>query len=89
MLAFGSDRMLYIGLGDGGRKINRTAPQDPKQLHGKMLRLDVLGDRFFAPPRTVGFGLDETQTLAGRRYALAWGHAGPRESILGRAQLRP
>jgi glucose/arabinose dehydrogenase len=43
-LEFGPDGMLYIGLGDGGGSGdpgNRS--QDPAQLLGKMLRLDVSG----------------------------------------------
>jgi glucose/arabinose dehydrogenase len=41
-LAFGPDGYLYIGLGDGGggNDTFRTA-QDPNQLVGKMLRIDV------------------------------------------------
>jgi hypothetical protein len=41
-LAFGPDGYLYIGLGDGGGSgdpDNRS--QDPGQLYGKMLRIDV------------------------------------------------
>ena len=41
MLAFGPDRMLWIGLGDGGYG-SANAAQDPARLLGKMLRLDVL-----------------------------------------------
>lgn len=42
-LAFGPDGMLYVGTGDGGGTCNDNqsgAPQDPKKLFGKILRLD-------------------------------------------------
>ena len=37
-MAFGPDGYLYIGMGDGGEK---TRSQDPGNLLGKMLRIDV------------------------------------------------
>jgi glucose/arabinose dehydrogenase len=40
---FGPDGMLYLGMGDGGGECNGAnpgAPQDPKVLYGKILRLD-------------------------------------------------
>ncbi|MCP3140867.1 PQQ-dependent sugar dehydrogenase [Pyxidicoccus xibeiensis] len=50
-LAFGPDGYLYIGFGDGGGRLdeNRTA-QNPDQLLGKLLRLDVDGARPYAIP---------------------------------------
>jgi len=50
-MAFGSDGMLYVGLGDGGGAgdpDNRA--QDDQQLFGKMLRLDVSGPGGYAVP---------------------------------------
>jgi glucose/arabinose dehydrogenase len=37
-IAFGPDRFLYVGLGDGGAG---ESAQDPRSLLGKMLRIDV------------------------------------------------
>jgi hypothetical protein len=48
-LAFGPDGMLYVGTGDGGGSCDSNdVAQDPGQLLGKMLRLDV-----HAPPRFI------------------------------------
>jgi glucose/arabinose dehydrogenase len=46
MIAFGSDRYLYLGLGDtltgdGTSSLPSSPAQDSASLHGKMLRLDV------------------------------------------------
>jgi glucose/arabinose dehydrogenase len=43
---FGPDGMLYIGTGDGGGSCNdntgfQGSPQDTKNIHGKILRLDL------------------------------------------------
>ncbi len=48
---FGHDGYLYIGTGDGGggNDPERNA-QDPNDLQGKMLRIDVNGDDFGADP---------------------------------------
>jgi glucose/arabinose dehydrogenase len=53
LVAFGPDGMLYVGMGDGGGggDPNETG-QDPLQLLGKMLRLDVDG----AAPYTIPAG---------------------------------
>ncbi|NMO17509.1 hypothetical protein HPC49_27295 [Pyxidicoccus fallax] len=50
-LAFGPDGYLYIGFGDGGGREDpsRTA-QDPRQLFGKLLRIDVDGAKPYATP---------------------------------------
>ena len=50
-LSFGPDGYLYIGFGDGGGRVDpsRTS-QDPEQLLGKLLRLDVDGARPYAIP---------------------------------------
>ncbi len=49
-LVFGPDRHLYVGIGDGswGDPFHRA--QDPNELFGKILRLDVLGARPYASP---------------------------------------
>jgi len=56
-LVFGPDRHLYVGIGDGswGDPLHRS--QDPNELFGKVLRLDVLGARPYAsPPDNPFFG---------------------------------
>lgn len=55
-VAFGPDGFLYAGYGDGGGggDPNRTA-QDPRELLGKLLRLDVDGKRPYAIPRDNPF----------------------------------
>jgi glucose/arabinose dehydrogenase len=52
MLAFGTDRKLYIGTGDGGGGGDPDENgQDPGTLLGKLLRLDVdAGDPYAIPP---------------------------------------
>lgn len=54
-LAFGPDRMLYAAVGDGmfGDPLRRA--QDPSELWGKVLRLDVLGGRPYAIPEDNPF----------------------------------
>ncbi|MDH3267063.1 MAG: PQQ-dependent sugar dehydrogenase, partial [Gammaproteobacteria bacterium] len=43
-IAFGADRLLYIGFGDGGGGGDpRQTAQDTTQLLGSMLRIDVIG----------------------------------------------
>lgn len=51
-LAFGPDGYLYIGLGDGGLANDPAErAQNPNELLGKMLRLDVdQGDLYSIPP---------------------------------------
>jgi len=47
MIAFGPDEFLYIGTGDGGSSGDPgNRAQNPLQLLGKMLRIDVNGDDF-------------------------------------------
>ncbi len=49
-LQFGPDRMLYVGMGDGGSGGDpQGRAQDRRELLGKMLRLDV-GEAGSAPP---------------------------------------
>ena len=58
-LAFGPDGYLYVGLGDGG---SGGDPQDNGQdlgtLLGKLLRIDVSGDGYLAPPDNPFVGTD-------------------------------
>ncbi len=55
-LQFGPDGFLYVGMGDGGDGGDpQNRAQDPRQLLGKMLRIDVnraAGGRPYAIPRT-------------------------------------
>lgn len=56
MLAFGPDRRLYIGLGDGGSAGDPLGSgQDLGSLLGKILRIDVDGARPYAVPRDNPF----------------------------------
>jgi glucose/arabinose dehydrogenase len=51
MIAFGPDGFLYVGLGDGGSAGDPgNRAQDPDELLGKILRLDVDGRRPYAIP---------------------------------------
>ena len=59
MLAFGPDRMLWIGLGEGGGEASTA--QDPARLLGKMLRLDVLAGQdgaYRIPPDNPYVGVE-------------------------------
>jgi uncharacterized repeat protein (TIGR03806 family) len=49
-LVFGPDRQLYIGVGDGSWGDPLRRAQDPDQLFGKVLRIDVLGGRPYGIP---------------------------------------
>ncbi len=45
MIGFGPDRMLYVGMGDGGDGGDpEENGQDLNSLHGKILRIDVVSD---------------------------------------------
>lgn len=51
LVAFGPDGKLYIGMGDGGGSADpQETGQDPMQLLGKLLRLDVDGAAPYAIP---------------------------------------
>lgn len=51
-LAFGPDRMLYVGLGDGGSAADPMGNgQDPRTLLGSILRVDV--SQAFGPPYRI------------------------------------
>src|SRR5205814_784508 len=58
-LAFGPDRYLYVGLGDGGSAGDpHRNGQDPATMLAKMLRIDVdhsEGGRAYAVPRDNPF----------------------------------
>ena len=50
-IAFGADGYLYVALGDGGDQDDPCfLAQDPRQLHGKILRLDVSSLPYAVPP---------------------------------------
>ena len=75
-LAFGPDRQLYIGLGDGGGGGDPGRHgQDPTTLLGSMLRLDVSedGEGYLIPGENpfVDAGAD------GRMEVFAWGLRNP------------
>ncbi|HVL47043.1 MAG TPA: PQQ-dependent sugar dehydrogenase [Candidatus Thermoplasmatota archaeon] len=71
-LAFGPDGFLYVGLGDGGSGGDPEGhAQDKNSLLGKILRLDVKGEKYAIPPNnpfTAG---------AGRPEIWAWGLRNP------------
>lgn len=49
-LQFGADGYLYIGMGDGGSGGDpQNRAQNPSELLGKMLRIDVSGDTYAIP----------------------------------------
>jgi glucose/arabinose dehydrogenase len=51
LVAFGPDGKLYVGMGDGGGSADpQETGQDPLQLLGKLLRLDVDGAAPYAIP---------------------------------------
>ena len=51
MMAFGPDGMLYIGRGDGGSKGDpQNRAQNPQELLGKILRIDVNRGQPYAVP---------------------------------------
>ncbi len=61
-IQFGPDGMLYVSLGDGG---SREDPQNNAQklgnLLGKILRLDVSGDKFVVPKDNPFVGADNAR----------------------------
>lgn len=73
-MIFGPDRLLYFGSGDGWWGDPYRRAQDPHQLYGKVLRLDVLGGRPYLIPNdnpfAAGGGLPEIFALGFRN---PWG----------------
>ena len=60
-LDFGPDGYLYIGTGDGGSGNDPgNRAQDPSQLLGKMLRIDVNGTPYAIPPTNPFVGVNTT-----------------------------
>lgn len=56
-IGFGPDKMLYIAMGDGGSGNDpHKRAQDEKSLLGKILRLDVSGEKGYVVPKTNPFG---------------------------------
>lgn len=62
MLAFGKDGYLYVGTGDGGSSGDPgNRAQDPQEMLGKMLRLDIDGGTPYAiPPDNPFVGSPDT-----------------------------
>lgn len=75
MLAFGPDKMLYIGLGDGGSAGDpHNYAQDLKSLLGKILRIDPNGRHPYAIPADNPF---VTSTNGARGEIWAYGLRNP------------
>ncbi len=65
-LVFGPDRMLYVGLGDGGSAGDPgKRAQNPAVLLGKMLRLDT-GDAAGGTPKASGYAIPADNPFVGR-----------------------
>jgi uncharacterized repeat protein (TIGR03806 family) len=71
-LVFGPDRNLYIGIGDGSWGDPQRRAQNPNELFGKLLRIDVLGARPYASPPDNPFS-----TGGGRPEVYALGFRNP------------
>lgn len=55
-IVFGPDGMLYIGMGDGGSANDpQNRAQNPRELLGKMLRIDVTPRQGYAVPKDNPF----------------------------------
>lgn len=73
-LEFGPDGYLYLGLGDGGAANDPlNAGQDLNQLLGKILRMDVSGDKGYTIPASNPFAKQE----GARGEIWAWGLRNP------------
>ncbi len=76
MIAFGPDGYLYIGMGDGGAAGDpQNRAQDPDDLLGKMLRIDVDGGEPYAVPADNPFA--EAGGNGGRPEIFALGLRNP------------
>lgn len=79
MLAFGSDGMLYIGMGDGGGANDTHGNgQNPDSLLGKLLRIDVA-----APATPYAVPVDNPW------LAVDWGGADVRDEVLASGLRNP
>ncbi len=66
-LQFGPNKMLYIGMGDGGSAGDpQRRAQNPGVALGKLLRVDS-GDAGIAPPRQKGFSVPADNPFVGKR----------------------
>jgi glucose/arabinose dehydrogenase len=73
MVAFGPDRFLYVGRGDGGSKGDpQNRAQNTQELLGKILRIDVDRDQPYAIPADNPFARS-----AGRPEIFAYGVRNP------------
>jgi glucose/arabinose dehydrogenase len=71
MIAFGPDGYLYVGFGDGGGGGDPVGTgQDPSDLLGSILRLDVSGDSGYAIPPTNPFATSTTNAPELWNYGL-------------------
>ncbi|HEX6041681.1 PQQ-dependent sugar dehydrogenase [Longimicrobium sp.] len=85
LVAFGPDGRLYVGMGDGGGAGDPLgAAQDPTQLLGKMLRLDVNG----AAPYTIPADNPYAGRTDGRAEIWASGLRNPWRFSWDRAESR-
>jgi glucose/arabinose dehydrogenase len=69
MIEFGPDGFLYLGLGGGGTGDGGDRAQDPRELSGKILRIDVdRGRPYRVPPDNpwIGKGRPEVYALGFR-----------------------
>ena len=74
-LAFGPDNMLYVGVGDGGSAGDpKKYGQDLKNVHGSILRLDVLGHKTYQIPPDNPYANSEGGEKA---EIYAWGLRNP------------
>jgi glucose/arabinose dehydrogenase len=93
-LGFGPDGLLYLGTGDGGGRgdadeghSEQGNAQDPSRFNGKILRVDVDGDRPYAIPPDNPFvgggGRPEIFALGFRNpWRLSWEPAGKRRLLV-------
>ncbi|WDE98134.1 PQQ-dependent sugar dehydrogenase [Lentisphaera profundi] len=74
-LAFGPDKKLYVGVGDGGSAGDpKGYGQNLENLHGSILRIDVLGQDDYSVPRDNPF---VDSDLDAKKEIFAWGLRNP------------